>query len=48
MILDVHYYTVETDDDRPIPLHITIYYREELTLLYRLATTDIDQDAKSF
>jgi hypothetical protein len=45
MILDVHYYIVETDDDRLMLLHITIYYREELTLPYRLATTDIDQDA---
>jgi hypothetical protein len=45
MILDVHYYIVETDNDQPTLLRITICYQEELTLLYRLATTDIDQDA---
>jgi hypothetical protein len=48
MILDVHHHTVETDNDRPTPLRVTIYHREELTLLYGLATTDMDQDAQSF
>jgi hypothetical protein len=42
MILDIHYYTIKVDNDRVSLLRVTIYYREELTLPYRLATTNID------
>jgi hypothetical protein len=42
VILDVYYHTVEANDNRLSPLRITIHYREELTLLYELTTTNID------
>ena len=48
MILDVYHHTIKSNGDGPSPLRVAICHREELTLPYRLAAADMDQDAEPF